>query len=264
MNLETYYTIYKNHLEEYVCAGGAEGVLLKAYEDLVEGLEDKELQAANILDIHTRAFREVMGIRRDVDAIQWVYIDRATEFLAQILVVLDSLLLQLKDQLERDLLTGLYNRLALYNILNRLLKAAQEKGKPLVVAMLDLDNFKDINDQFGHAVGDEVLRAAAGVIKKALRAMDKVVRYGGEEFVIILPETGLSKAQIALERIRTQIEGQRFLPTADLTVTVSIGAVEYSGTGTTPSVNELIARADEAMYTAKKEGKNRVVCVELI
>ncbi|HBT47486.1 MAG TPA: GGDEF domain-containing protein [Peptococcaceae bacterium] len=262
MASETFYTTYKNYLERYVCEGGTEGVLLEAYQDLACSLDDNHVQAANILDIHTRALREVMGIRRDSDSIQWIYIDRATEFLAQILVVIDTFLLQLKDRIEHDPLTGLYNRLALYPILNHLLKEAQEKGKPLVVAMLDLDNFKVINDQFGHRVGDEVLLATAGIIKKALRAGDKVVRYGGEEFVIILADTSLHRAQIALERIRSQIAGQRLLPGLDVPITVSIGATEFSGKGTT-SVNDLIAQADEAMYRAKREGKNRVICGEL-
>lgn len=261
MNLaaESFYATYKNYLERYVCEGGAEGVLLDAYQDLVEDLDDNHVQAANILDIHTRALREVMGIRRDSDSIQWIYIDRATEFLAQILVVIDTFLLQLKDRIEHDHLTGLYNRLALYPILNRLLKEAQEKGKPLVVAMLDLDNFKVINDQFGHNAGDEVLRATARIIKKALRAADRVVRYGGEEFIVVLPDTSLDKAVVALERIRTQMENQRLLPGKEVTITVSIGAAEYRGEGHI-GVNELITRADEAMYRAKREGKNKVVC----
>ncbi|MGB9663040.1 MAG: GGDEF domain-containing protein [Moorellaceae bacterium] len=259
MATEAFYNTYRNYLERYVCEGGTEGVLLEAYQDLVEGLDDNHAQASSILDIHTRALREVMGIRRDSDSIQWIYIDRATEFLAQILVVIDTFLLQLRDRIERDPLTGLYNRLALYPTLNRLLTEAQDKGKPLVVAMLDLDNFKEINDRFGHHTGDEVLQATAGIIKRALRAADKVFRYGGEEFVIILPDTSLDKARVALERIRNQIQGQHLLPATEMTITVSIGAAEFSGEGHI-SVNDLVARADEAMYRAKKQGKNQVVC----
>ncbi|SHI89984.1 diguanylate cyclase (GGDEF) domain-containing protein [Desulfofundulus thermosubterraneus DSM 16057] len=261
MASEAFYNTYKNYLERYVCEGGTEGVLVEAYQDLTHSLDEKHVQAANILDIHTRALREVMGIRRDSDPVQWIYIDRATEFLAQILVVIDSFLLQLKDRIEHDPLTGLYNRLALYPLLNQLLREAQRKEKPLVVAMLDLDDFKVINDRFGHHAGDRVLIAAAGIIKKALRAADKVVRYGGEEFIIMLPDTSLNRSQVALERIRSQIAGQRLLPEMDVVVTASIGATEYSGRGTA-SVSDLIAQADRAMYKAKKEGKNMVTCVE--
>lgn len=259
MASETFYTAYKNYLERYVCEGGTEAVLLEAYRALADSLGENQVQAANILDVHTRAFREVMGVRRDSDSIQWIYIERATEFLAQMLVVVDAFFLQLKDRLEHDGLTGLYSRFALYPVLGSLLKEARRKGKPLVVAMLDLDDFKAINDQFGHQAGDEVLRAAAGIIKKGVRTTDKVIRYGGEEFVIIFPDTDMNNAYTALERIRSQIEAHRFLPDANVRLTVSIGAIEFSGKGA-PSANDLIARADEAMYRAKREGKNRVVC----
>ncbi|CEP68793.1 Adenylyl cyclase class-3/4/guanylyl cyclase [Moorella glycerini] len=263
MLAEAFYDTYRNFLERYVCEGGAEGVLLEAYQDLTANLDDYYVQAANILDIHTRALREVMGIRRDSDPVQWIYIDRATEFLAQILVVIDTFLLQLKDRIEHDPLTGLYNRIAMYPIVNHLLKEAQEKGIPLVVAMLDLDDFKAVNDQFGHHAGDEVLRSAAFIIKKALRAADKVIRYGGEEFLVILPGTNLEKALIALERIRTQIASQQMVPGQDeVVVTISIGAVEYPGSGPA-DLNDLIEKADRAMYLAKRQGKNKVVCLDL-
>ncbi len=259
---EAFYATYRNYLERYVYEGGTEGVLLEAYQDLTGSLDDNYVQAANILDIHTRALREVMGIRRDSDAVQWIYIDRATEFLAQILVVIDTFLLQLKDRIEHDPLTGLYSRIAMYPVLNHLLKEAQERGIPLVVAMLDLDDFKAVNDHFGHHAGDEVLRSTAFIIKKALRGADKVIRYGGEEFLVILPGTNLEKAKIALERIRTQITGQQMVPGQDeIIVTISIGAVEYPGSGPA-DLNDLIAKADRAMYLAKRQGKNMVVCIE--
>lgn len=259
---EAFYDTYRNYLERYVCEGGTEGVLLEAYQDLTANLDDYYVQASNILDIHTRALREVMGIRRDSDAVQWIYIDRATEFLAQILVVIDTFLLQLKDRIEHDPLTGLYNRIAMYPTLNNLLKEAQEKGTPLVIAMLDLDDFKEVNDRFGHHAGDEVLRSTALIIKKALRAADKVIRYGGEEFLVVLPGTSMEKAGIALERIRTQIAAQKMVPDhEEVTITVSIGAVEYPGSGP-GDLNDLIAKADRAMYLAKREGKNRIVYFE--
>lgn len=252
-----FYSTYCNYLGRYMFQGAMEGLLLEAYEKLPYYLDDSEVQAANILDVHTRAFREVMGIRQDSDNVQWIYIVRATEFLAQILVVIDTFFLQLKERAERDHLTGLYNRLALYRLLPRMLKRAQEQEKPLVVAMLDLDDFKRINDQHGHQAGDEVLRFVAGVIKRSLRNDDLAVRFGGEEFVIVLPATDFTKAKIPLERIRAQIVAERMLPVGE-GLTVSIGVAGYTGQGPV-ELNELIRQADEAMYRAKELGKNRVV-----
>lgn len=255
--MDDFYTTYKNYLEKFVCEGGTEGILLSAYQELSQILGTNYTQSANILDIHTRALREIMGVRKDSDSIQWIYIDRATEFLAQILVVVDTFLLQLKDRIEHDPLTGLYNRFALYPILNEILHRAKEKSEPVVVAMLDLDNFKRINDEFGHQVGDQVLCSTAAIIRQALRAADKVIRYGGEEFVLILPNSHLKSALIPLERIRSQIEKNRPPEHPEMLITVSIGATEYPGRGT-PDAEDLIARADKAMYEAKRQGKNTI------
>ncbi len=252
-----FYSTYRSYLERYMYEGATEGVLLEAYQDLPRCLDGSEVQTASILDVHTRALREVLGIRRDSDNVQWIYIDRATEFLAQILIVIDTFLLQLKERVERDHLTGLYNRLALYRLLPQMLEEAQEQGKPLVVAMLDLDNFKRINDQFGHQAGDEALRFVASLIKRILRSDDVVFRLGGEEFVIVLPATDFAKARIPLERIRTQIAAGKVLPHAE-GLTVSIGVAEYAGRGSVDP-DELIRQADEALYRAKELGKNRVV-----
>lgn len=252
-----FYSTYRSYLERYMYEGAAEGVLLEAYQDLPRCLDGSEVQAASVLDVHTRALREVLGIKRDSDNVQWIYIDRATEFLAQILIVIDTFFLQLKERVERDHLTGLYNRLALHRLLPQMLKEAKEQGKPLVVAMLDLDNFKRINDQFGHQAGDEALRFVAGLIKRILRNDDLAVRFGGEEFVIVLPATDFAKARIPLERIQAQITAEKILPEVE-GLTVSIGVAGYAGRGSVDP-DELIRQADQAMYRAKELGKNRVV-----
>ncbi|WP_027363512.1 GGDEF domain-containing protein [Desulfotruncus alcoholivorax] len=251
-----FYSTYRSYLERYMYEGATEGVLLEAYQDLPRCLDESEVQAASILDVHTRALREVLGIKRDSDNVQWIYIGRATEFLAQILIVIDTFFLQLKERVERDHLTGLYNRLALYRLLPRMLEEAQKQGKPLVVAMLDLDDFKQINDQYGHQAGDEALRSVAGFIKKNLRNDDLAVRFGGEEFVIVLPATDFANARIPLERIQSQIAAERILPEVE-GLTVSIGVAGYAGRGSVDP-DELIRQADEAMYRAKGLGKNRV------
>lgn len=252
-----FYSTYCSYLERYMHEGAAEGVLLEAYQDLPRCLDESDAQAAGILDVHTRALREVMGIRRDSDNLQWIYIARATEFLAQILIVIDTLLLQLKERVERDHLTGLRNRLALYRLLPQMLEKAQKQGKPLVVAMLDLDDFKQINDRYGHQAGDEVLRFVAGLIERILRNDDLAVRFGGEEFVIVLPATDFTKARVPLGRIQAQIAAEKILPGVE-GLTVSIGVAGYAGRGSVDP-DELIRQADEAMYRAKELGKNRVV-----
>lgn len=252
-----FYSTYRSYLERYIYEGAAERVLLEAYQNLPQSLDGSDVQAAGILDVHTRALREVMGIKRDSDHVQWIYIERATEFLAQVLIVIDTFLLQLKERVERDHVTGLYNRLALYRLLPQMLEEAQEQGKPLVAAMLDLDNFKQINDQFGHHAGDELLCFAADLIRRTLRSDDAAFRFGGEEFVVVLPATDFEKAAIPLERIRTQLAAAEILPGVK-GLTLSIGAAGYAGRGSV-GPDELIRQADEAMYRAKRLGKNRVV-----
>jgi diguanylate cyclase (GGDEF)-like protein len=257
---EDFYSLYRSHLERYVYEGASEAALLAAYQDLMRSLDDNHFQAANILDIHTRALREIMGIRRDSDNVQWIYIDRATEFLAQILIVIDTFLLQLKDRVEHDPLTGLYNRLALSRLLPQLVQKAQERQAPLVVAMFDLDDFKQVNDRFGHAVGDDVLRRLATMTRRCLRAGDIVVRFGGEEFLVVLPGTSAVQSLIPLDRLRRQVEEEPFLPEGTR-LTVSIGVAECPKGGTI-SADELVSRADRALYRAKEKGKNRIEIAE--
>jgi diguanylate cyclase (GGDEF)-like protein len=123
--------------------------------------------------------------------------------------------------------------------------------------MLDIDHFKDFNDNFGHALGDRVLQVVADLCKQSLRETDILGRYGGEEFIILLPETDRHIAQTVAERLRREIS-QEIIPTekGDLNVTVSIGVAENNEL--TPTLETLIARADQAMYIAKHKGRNQV------
>lgn len=159
-----------------------------------------------------------------------------------------------------DALTGLNNRRQLESRLKQETSQAERQGHPLSVMMLDIDFFKSFNDNFGHAVGDLVLKEVANTVKQNLRESDIPARYGGEEICVLLPFTELEYARQVAERVRLGVE-KHIVPVkiedkdVDLSVTVSIGVAQYSK-GSQPE--ELYIKADEALYKAKKNGRNKV------
>lgn len=155
-----------------------------------------------------------------------------------------------------DPLTGLLNRYGLLHALSREFAGARRYQRPLACLMIDLDYFKNINDTLGHVMGDLALTQAASVLQEAVRASDLVCRYGGEEFLALLPETSIGGAQILAEKVRTAMANRRFGNKTDsFSVTLSIGVAELR---TEESGNDMIARADAALYRAKQAGRNRV------
>jgi two-component system cell cycle response regulator len=156
-----------------------------------------------------------------------------------------------------DSLTGLYNRRYLADHLERSLQRARETGKPVSVVLIDIDHFKQVNDSYGHAVGDEVLRAVAQRVNGNLRNFDMVARLGGEEFVIVMPDTPGEIGYMVAERLRDRVARDPIATgSGKLNVTISMGVSAYAGGGETP--DELIKQADAAMYQAKRGGRNRV------
>ena len=156
-----------------------------------------------------------------------------------------------------DGLTGLYNRKKLDEILVDQIARFRRNGRPFAVLMLDLDNFKAINDGHGHGAGDEVLRTVAAILKQSVRAIDFVARYGGEEFVLVLVETPLGAALDVAERIRSEVEVTRFTAgDRTIAVTVSLGVTHCGDDSEGPEA--LLARADRALYQAKHAGRNQV------
>lgn len=133
---------------------------------------------------------------------------------------------------------------------------AVRSDNQLAIAVLDLDHFKQVNDQHGHAVGDCILKMFAEILKAQRRASDFVARFGGEEFVIIFPNTNVAGAMIFLERLRKSVEKSLCIQDKKLCVTVSIGVAQLNIEDTTES---LFKRADSALYEAKEAGRNRVV-----
>lgn len=158
-----------------------------------------------------------------------------------------------------DSLTNLYNRRHMNEYLLRETHRCTRTGKGFALALADLDDFKRINDTYGHPAGDTVLKSIAGRIMLSLREYDLVGRYGGEEFMIITPEVEYDRAVAVFERVRTELQNHRIMVDMqeEIVVTMSFGAAAFDRDGRTP--DELIAKADGRLYRAKMEGKNRVV-----
>jgi diguanylate cyclase (GGDEF)-like protein len=165
-----------------------------------------------------------------------------------------------RDALEsslRDSLTGVGNRAALELALQRELKLSQRSRRPLSLLIADMDGFKQINDQLGHSAGDQLLQKVARTIKSALRDTDQVFRYGGEEFVVVLGNTGNTEAVAIAERIRRQIENQELTTeNGAVRATISIGV---STSAMDDDRDSLFKRGDTALYQAKRSGRNRVI-----
>jgi diguanylate cyclase (GGDEF)-like protein len=165
----------------------------------------------------------------------------------------------LRAQAIRDPLTDLYNRRYLDETLVRELSRVQRKGAPLALVMVDVDHFKKLNDSAGHQAGDEVLKQVAHVLMNGVRREDVACRYGGEEFVLILPELGADGALERAERLRAQIEAlpEEIAGHKVGRITASFGVACAPGDGA--SSEGLLAAADAALYAAKRAGRNRVV-----
>jgi two-component system, cell cycle response regulator len=159
-----------------------------------------------------------------------------------------------------DGLTGLHNRRYMESHLGTLVEQASMRGKPLSVLILDIDYFKAVNDTWGHDAGDEVLREFAQRVRKSVRGIDLACRLGGEEFVVVMPDTDAGVASIVAERIRARVAGEPFAihkGARSIDVTVSIGMAQRQAGDSEPDV--LVKRADQALYRAKRDGRNRVV-----
>lgn len=171
---------------------------------------------------------------------------------------------ELEDQKDRDPLTGLRNRRALDRALRLEVERATRFQTPLSFAMIDLDDFKRVNDTHGHPCGDKVLQKMAEILHAETRKIDIVARYGGEEFAVLLPGTGLMRAQKLLERIVHNVRAASVqCASKTITCTCSIGVASYRGKAA-PNMDTLIREADKALYRAKQNGKNRLECAPLL
>lgn len=163
-----------------------------------------------------------------------------------------------EKEAKTDVLTGLLNRRAYYEIALSEVRRCQRYGGKLALIMLDIDHFKTVNDTYGHAAGDKVLQEVADILKKILRESDYVFRFGGEEFMMLLPQTDIKHAEHLAERIRIATEKMKLLFTdQEISTTVSLGIAEFRTADLT--IKNVEKRADEALYAAKNAGRNRSV-----
>lgn len=211
-------------------------------EELIEGMEagaDEYLRKpvnTQELRVRLRAGRRIIDLQEELV--------RARELLRQ--------------QATRDCLTEFFNRGAMFEVLNRELKRAERESDPLSLIMTDLDHFKEINDRLGHPAGDAVLHEAARRMAACVRPYDAPCRYGGEEFVIVMPGCSLDDAIVRAEDIRAQLAATPIhVPEGLVNITCSVGVTATSGPAGFDS-SALLHEADEALYAAKNKGRNRV------
>jgi len=178
-------------------------------------------------------------------------------------------LVKLRELATRDELTGLYNRREMDRLLQKEVSRCLRYGHPLSMVIIDIDNFKAINDTFGHIAGDNVLRSIAQLLTEKLRSIDSIARYGGDELALILPETSESGALLLAERMRMTVEVYDFGAVqpcvhstgvlSSLSPTISLGVACTDDGIHTPE--GLFMAADRALYRAKRSGRNRTVCL---
>ena len=219
-------------------------------------------QAKSIVDL-TPVMKDVIGATRTMAADSRVVRDelRGMKERAQ---STDDQIAKLHEELDRvsvqarhDSLTGVLNRKGLDEALNREVANVRRKDTPLCVAMLDIDNFKKLNDTLGHSVGDAALKHLAEVARECMRPQDTLARYGGEEFIILLPDTVLEKSVDAMTRLQRELTKRLFLTGTDkvlITFSAGVAQLEPQEEG-----SDAIRRADQGMYLAKRAGKNRVL-----
>jgi diguanylate cyclase (GGDEF)-like protein len=202
---------------------------------------------------HLIVFRDITG-RKEVER----DLRRAMDRLQTQLIEIGILQSQLREQAIRDALTNVFNRRYLEETLERELARAEREHYSLCVIMMDLDFFKDINDTYGHEAGDQVLKELAGTVTRQSRHGDFVCRYGGEEFVLVMPNINVEVARLRAEELHQIINSMNIsYGVFNLTTTISMGVAMYPEHGRTK--DELLRSADRAMYVAKNTGRNRVV-----
>jgi diguanylate cyclase len=235
------------------------------YQEKIGGFSERIRGAANIEELNL-VLEEVLRETRAVQAEALASRDRMIAAHQEVqeaearIKDLEAKLQHMSELVREDQLTGSLNRRGLDDVFERESARADRRGTPLCVALLDLDNFKKLNDTYGHLAGDKALRHLVKVVKDTLRSMDVIARFGGEEFLILLPETNVEAASAAMVRVQRELTKHFFLHDNEkMLITFSCGvALRHQN----EDQASLMARADNAMYKAKTSGKNRVVIAE--
>jgi diguanylate cyclase len=232
------------------------------YHDKIEKCAERISQAndiADLSDVLDEVMRETREVQlnaarsRDEMSLMRTRVDEAEREVSR----LQEELAHASELVRHDALTGALNRKGMDEALEREVARLRRQGGSLSLAMLDIDNFKKLNDSLGHAVGDAALIHLSSVAREAIRPQDTLARYGGEEFVVLLPNTPLDDAVSAMVRVQRELTRRFFLNNNDkVLITFSCGVAELNGE---EMPYDALKRADDAMYLAKRAGKNRVV-----
>jgi diguanylate cyclase (GGDEF)-like protein/PAS domain S-box-containing protein len=247
------------HLWQTVMRGDTwSGTIVNRRKDGTEYHEEQTI--APVVD-ESGAITHFIAIKQDVTEARRVQeeLARASETLAQKVQEIEVLNAKLREQAVRDPLTALFNRRYLDETIAREVAGTSRAGLPLTVAALDIDRFKEVNDTYGHAAGDQVLVRLADVLRENTRASDLVCRFGGEEFVVVMPGATLEAATARAETWRETFAGEpvRVREGVAVSCTVSVGVALYRSPSET--FDACLIRADVALYAAKRGGRNRVV-----
>ncbi len=250
-------------------------IYLEKYQDYRDQLRDQRLAKLNKkyeTDLKVKA-NELLKSQHELKALQLQETQKKTQaqqrniliFVITAIVFLVLLIRQyrvraiLRSLSKTDALTGLYNRRTLFEQGEAFAEQFKQESKTLSVVMLDIDYFKQINDSFGHDIGDQVINKVAILGREVIRTRDVFARLGGEEFALLLPATRLDEAKAIAERFREKVE-QVYLPDIEQMVTISAGVANISDTAA--DFDELLQAADKAMYQAKAAGRNQVCCYQ--
>ncbi len=218
-----------------------------------EAIFETDLLAKQHPDLILEQAREVLMLRS-------LHALREINTLRAVAEISNTRALELEEETRRDPMTGIYNRAYLDQVLTREFESSAHHKWPLSIAFADLDNFKGINDKFGHQAGDRILQATVRILRGNTRETDLIARYGGEEFVVVLPATDADTARSICERIVSAFQNTgHVIGSEHAKVTISIGCATNSSSTPFASPAEFVKAADQALYTAKMRGRNRSV-----